>query len=65
MEGSSEVAVKPTTRRDPEFAMTPETAVWLLYAGLVQGIRWRRHLASHPSPSTATSRQRLPGPAPR
>jgi hypothetical protein len=30
--------------------MSPESAVWLLYAGLVQGIRWRRHLAHVPRP---------------
>jgi len=30
--------------------MSPESAVWLLYAGLVQGMRWRRHLAHVPRP---------------
>ncbi len=44
-------------RPQPEPVMTPESAVWLLYAGLVQGIRWRRHLASSPqSPAPAAPR---------
>lgn len=35
-------------RPQPEPVLSPEGAVWLLYAGLVQGIRWRRHLAANP-----------------
>ena len=45
--------------------MTPESAVWLLYAGIVQGIRWRRHLAASPGPSPTAWPQRPRGPAPR
>jgi hypothetical protein len=45
--------------------MTPESAVWLLYAGLVQGMRWRRHLAAGPGPSPAPAPRRLRGLAPR
>jgi hypothetical protein len=57
--------VKPDTRREPDLVMTPESAVWLLYAGLVQGIRWRRHLAASPRPLAQSAPQRLRGPAPR
>lgn len=26
-------------------AVTPESAVWMLYAGLCDGLRWQRHAA--------------------
>ena len=42
--------MKRASRPEPESEMSPESAVWLLYAGLVQGIRWRRHLAHVPRP---------------
>lgn len=32
--------MKKALRRTAE---TPESAVWLLYAGLCDGLRWRRH----------------------
>jgi len=54
----------PSLRREREPVMTPESAVWLLYAGLVQGIRWRRHLAASPNPSLPAP-QRPRGPAQR
>jgi len=38
--------MKPSVRPDRESPVTPESAVWLLYAGLVQGMRWRRHVVS-------------------
>jgi len=38
--------MKPIVRPDRESPVTPESAVWLLYAGLVQGMRWRRHVVS-------------------
>ena len=60
-----EVTVKSQTRREPAIVMTPESAVWLLYAGLVQGIRWRRHLAATPDSGPVATPKRLRGPAPR
>lgn len=42
--------MKRASRPEPDSAISPETAVWLLYAGLVQGMRWRRHLAHAPRP---------------
>jgi hypothetical protein len=27
-------------------AVTPESALWTLYAGLCEGLRWRRHAAT-------------------
>jgi hypothetical protein len=51
--------VKRYRRSEPELVMTPESAVWLLYAGLVQGIRWRRHLAASPRPAVPTATQPL------
>jgi hypothetical protein len=41
---------EPTVDRDA--APTPEAAVWMLYAGMVQGMRWRMHLASAPRPAS-------------
>jgi len=48
-------------RPDRDSPITPETAAWLLYAGLVQGIRWRRHIAAAARPVPATSRVMQPG----
>ncbi len=64
MDGSPEVTVKPERRSDQHPVMTPESAVWLLYAGVVQSIRWRRHLAASPRPQ-AVPVPRLRGPASR
>ena len=58
--------MKPDSRPDHDPVMTPESAVWLLYAGLLQGIRWRRHLvASSPRTRAAAMPRPLRGPAPR
>ena len=36
---------------------TPETAAWLLYAGLVQALRWQKHVtAVAPVPAAAPRR---------
>lgn len=40
---------------------SPESAVWLLYADLVRGLRWRRHaVAVSPPPAAATGRWYAP-----
>ena len=40
---------------------TPEAAAWLIYAELVQALRWRRHVAAAaPTPSTAAPRAAPP-----
>ncbi|MBS0393686.1 MAG: hypothetical protein JSR54_03625 [Proteobacteria bacterium] len=43
--------MKPDRRPVLDPLATPETAVWMLYAGLVQGLRWRRHLATAVRPA--------------
>jgi hypothetical protein len=49
-------------RPQPEAVLNPESAVWLLYAGLVQGIRWRRHLAASPPSKAPVARWASPAP---
>ncbi len=42
-------------------AVTPESAVWLLYAGLCDGLRWRRHavrVATDDARTLAAARRR-------
>ncbi|MBS0373305.1 MAG: hypothetical protein JSR73_01885 [Proteobacteria bacterium] len=56
--------MKADRRAEAEPMLTPESAVWMLYAGLVQGLRWRRHLANRPA-AVAVRPPRLRGPAPR
>jgi hypothetical protein len=45
-------------------AVTPESAVWMLYAGLCDGLRWQRHVARIASddarPTLARVRARTP-----
>lgn len=53
--------MKTIVRPDRDSPVTPESAVWLLYAGLVQGIRWRRHAATAARPVAADSRVMQPG----
>ncbi len=48
----------------PEQPIPPECAAWLLYAGILQGWRWRRHLAARPVPVSAQP-PRQPGPVGR
>jgi hypothetical protein len=50
-------------RPDRESPITPESAVWLIYAGLVQGMRWRSHAVSAARPVPADSRVKQPGPS--
>ncbi len=44
---------------------TPETAVWMLYAGLVQGLRWRRHMAAAVRPAVPVMGRRARDLGPR
>ncbi|HUO78734.1 MAG TPA: hypothetical protein VMU00_01205 [Steroidobacteraceae bacterium] len=54
--------MKHPARPEPEAAVTPESAVWLLYAGLVHGLRWRRHVlaaGARPYPPASPRRRGL------
>ena len=61
MAGGPEVPVKRISRPEPEFGTPPESAVWLLYAGLLQGLRWRRHLALARAPEASAVPRRSRG----
>lgn len=52
--------MNPIVRPDRDSPVTPESAVWLLYAGLVQGMRWRRHVVTAARPVPADSRVMQP-----